>query len=126
MPTDASHLQRAVAAEQLAAHYLEARGLSVLERNLRCKVGELDLVCMEGAVLVIVEVRQRVRADFGGAAGSVTWRKQRKIIRAARYFFQRRPHWHAHRMRFDVIALEGLPDGDHRIVWIKDAFRSNW
>jgi putative endonuclease len=126
MPTDASHLQRAVAAEQLAAHYLEARGLSVLERNLRCKVGELDLVCKEGAVLVIVEVRQRVRADFGGAAGSVTWRKQRKIIRAARYFFQRRPHWHAHRMRFDVLALEGLPDGAHRIVWIKDAFRSNW
>jgi len=126
VPNDASHLQRAVAAEHLAAQYLEARGLVVLERNLRCKVGELDLVCMEGAVLAIVEVRQRVRTDFGGAAGSVTWRKQRKIIRAARYFFQRRPLWQAHRMRFDVLALEGLPDGAHRIVWIKDAFRSNW
>jgi len=126
VPNDASHLQRAVAAEQLAAQYLEARGLIVLERNLRCKVGELDLICLEGAVLAIVEVRQRVRTDFGGAAGSVTWRKQRKIIRAARYFFQRRPHWQTRRMRFDVLALEGLPDGAHRIVWIKDAFRSNW
>ena len=39
----------------------------VLARNVRCKVGELDLVCLDGAVLAIVEVRQRVRAEFGGA-----------------------------------------------------------
>jgi len=120
------HLQRGLAAEQLAADYLQARGLVLLERNLRCKAGEIDLVCLEGAVLAIVEVRQRVRTDFGGALSSVTWRKQRKLIRAARYFLQRRPHWQTHRMRFDVLALEGLPDGAHRIVWIKDAFRSNW
>jgi len=131
MPNDdshvhAPHLQRGLAAEQLAADYLQARGLVLLERNLRCKAGEIDLVCLEGAVLAIVEVRQRVRTDFGGALSSVTWRKQRKLIRAARYFLQRRPHWQTHRMRFDVLALEGLPDGAHRIVWIKDAFRSNW
>jgi putative endonuclease len=130
VPTDDSHphpphLQRGLAAEQLAADYLQAHGLVLLERNLRCKVGEIDLVCTEGAVLAIIEVRQRVRGDFGGALGSVTWRKQRKIIRAARYFFQRRPQWRTHRMRFDVVALEGLPDGAHRFVWIKDAFRSN-
>jgi putative endonuclease len=119
------HLQRGIAAEQLAADYLQARGLVVLERNLRCKVGEIDLVCLDGAVLAIIEVRQRVRADFGGALGSVTWRKQRKLIRAARYFLQRRPQWQTHRMRFDVLALEGLPDGAHRLVWIKDAFRAN-
>ncbi len=105
--------------------YLQARGLVLLERNLRCKLGEIDLVCLEGAVLALIEVRQRVRADFGGAAGSVTWRKQRKIMRCARYFLQRRPQWRAHRMRFDVLALDGLPDGAQRFVWIKDAFRAN-
>ncbi len=126
MPPDASHLKRALAAELLAAQYLEARGLVVLECNLRCKVGELDLVCLDGEVLAIIEVRQRARADFGGATASVTWRKQRKIIRAANYFLQRRAHWRSHRIRFDVVALEGLPDDAHRIVWIKDAFRTNW
>jgi putative endonuclease len=119
-----SRSQRGAAAEQLAAQYLQARGVVVLARNLRCRGGELDLVCLDGAVLAVVEVRQRGRADFGGAAGSVTPRKQRKIIRAARYFLQRQPPWRAHPMRFDVLALEGLPAAEHRMVWIKDAFRA--
>jgi putative endonuclease len=119
-----SRLQRGAAAEQLAAEYLQARGLEVLARNLRCRGGELDLVCLDGGVLAVVEVRQRGRADFGGAAGSVTRRKQRKIIRAARYYLQRQPAWRACAMRFDVLAVEGLPAGEQGIVWIKDAFRA--
>ena len=115
--------QRGSASEQLAAQYLQAQGLSVLARNLRCKAGELDLVCRDRDVLAIVEVRQRGRADFGGALGSVTRRKQRKIIRATQFFWQRRIEWRGYALRFDVIALEGLPDAAHRIVWIKDAFR---
>jgi putative endonuclease len=119
-----SRLQRGAAAEQLAAEYLQARGGVVLARNLRCRGGELDLVCLDGAVLAVVEVRQRGRADFGGASGSVTPRKQRKIIRAARFFLQRQPAWRLCAMRFDVIALQGLPAGEYCIVWIKDAFRA--
>jgi len=75
-------------AEQLAAEHLKARGLSVLARNLRCRAGEIDLICLDAQILAIVEVRQRRRVDFGGALGSVTWRKQRKIIRAARYLLR--------------------------------------
>jgi putative endonuclease len=115
---------RGAASEQLAAEYLQARGLILLARNLRCRGGELDLVCLDGDVLAIVEVRQRVRADFGGALASVTAVKQRKIIRAARYFACRQTGWRSHPMRFDVIGLEGLPDGEHRLAWIKDAFRA--
>jgi putative endonuclease len=118
-----SPLRRGAESEQLAAEYLQARGVRILARNLRCRAGELDLVGLDEGVLAIVEVRQRVRADFGGALGSVTWRKQRKIIRATRFFWQRQAEWRRHAMRFDVLALEGLPGGVHRIVWIKDAFR---
>lgn len=96
----------------------------MLANNLRCRTGELDLVCLDTDVLVIIEVRQRRKIDFGGALASVTWRKQRKIIRAAQFFLQRQADWRGHAMRFDVLALEGLPDGAHRIVWIKDAFRA--
>jgi putative endonuclease len=123
VPTD-SRLQRGTASEQLAAEYLKARGLVVLARNVRCRSGELDLVCLDGGVLVVVEVRQRGRIDFGGALASVTWRKQRKIIRAAQFFLQQQATWRRHAMRFDVLAVEGVPDGAHRIVWIKDACRA--
>jgi putative endonuclease len=119
-----SRLQRGTASEQLAVEYLHARGLVVLARNVRCRAGELDLVCLDGGVLAIVEVRQRANSDFGGALASVTWRKQRKIIRAAQFFLQRQAEWRSHVMRFDVLAVEGVPDGAHRIIWIKDAFRS--
>ena len=116
-------MQRGEAAELLAANYLQVRGLTVLGRNLRCKLGELDLVCLDDGVLAIVEVRQRESSQFGGAAASVTWSKQRKIIRAAQFFTQREPRWRNLSIRFDVVAIGGLPDGAHRIDWVKDAFR---
>lgn len=115
--------QRGAAAEELAAQYLQVRGLKILARNLRCKAGELDLVCLDERVLAIVEVRQRGSAEFGGALGSVTWTKQRKIIRTAQFFLRREERWKNLPMRFDVLAIEGLPDGAHRVDWVKDAFR---
>jgi len=114
---------RGVAAEELAAQYLKVRGLKILARNLRCKAGELDLVCLDAGVLAIVEVRQRGGGEFGGAAASVTCAKQHKIIRAAQFFLRREKHWRNFPVRFDVLAVEGLPQGAHRVDWIKDAFR---
>jgi putative endonuclease len=114
---------RGVAAEELAAQYLKVRGLKVLARNLRCKAGELDLVCLDRGVLAIVEVRQRGSDEFGGASASVTCAKQHKIIRAAQFFLRREKHWRNFPVRFDVLAIEGLPQGAHRVDWIKDAFR---
>jgi putative endonuclease len=119
-----SRLQTGSASEGLAVEYLHAQGLVVLARNVRCRAGELDLVCLDGDVLAIVEVRQRAKIDFGGALASVTWRKQRKLIRATQFFLQRQAGWRSHVMRFDVLAVEGVPGGAHRIVWIKDAFRA--
>jgi putative endonuclease len=115
---------RGSAAEALAAAYLASEGLEVLARNVRCKAGELDLVCRDGAVLVVVEVRQRVRSDFGGALASVTGVKRRKIIRATRYLLQRSPQWRNYRVRFDVIGVQGLPGASCELAWIKDAFRA--
>ena len=112
-----------MAAEQLAADYLQTRGLKILARNLRCRAGELDLVCLDADVLAIIEVRQRGSREFGGAAGSVTWKKRRKIVRATQYFLTMRTEWRTHAVRFDVFAVEGAPGGAHQLVWIKDAFR---
>jgi putative endonuclease len=120
---DQMRLQRGLAAEQLAAEYLQVRGVKILGRNLRCKAGELDLVCLDDGVLAVVEVRQRGSADYGGALASVTWAKQRKIIRATQ-FFLREKNWSHVPLRFDVVAIAGLPEGTHRVEWIRDAFRA--
>jgi putative endonuclease len=111
-------------AEDLAAAHLAAHGLTLLVRNLRCRAGEIDLVCRDGVVLVFIEVRQRAHADFGGALASVAPRKRCKLIRAARFVLHSRPAWARSIVRFDVVGVQGDPCGLHEIVWIKDAFRA--
>jgi len=105
------------AAEQLAARFLEARGLVIVERNYRCRAGEVDLVARDGDTLVFVEVRLRGGRAFGGAAASVDARKQAKVIRAAQYYLANRPDQPC---RCDVVALDQL--AADRIEWIRDAF----
>ncbi len=104
-------------AEALAADFLQVRGLRLIERNYRCRLGEIDLILADGPALVFVEVRLRRSADYGGAAASVTAAKRQRILRAARHYLSGRPE---RPCRFDVILLDALdPD---RIEWIKDAF----
>jgi putative endonuclease len=124
MSSGDSTSQRGAASEELAARFLQVQGLVILGRNLRCKVGELDLVGFDGEVLAIVEVRQRSAASFGGAPASVTSCKQRRIIRSARWFLAQRAEWRCHPLRFDVLAVEGPADRGQRILWLKDAFRA--
>jgi len=106
-------------AEDLAARFLERRGLTLLARNFRCRGGELDLVCRDGATLVFVEVRLRRNAAFGGAAASITARKQQRVILAARHYLAAHgaslPAERA--CRFDCVLLDG-----ERIDWLRDAF----
>jgi putative endonuclease len=102
--------------EQVGCRYLEDRGLRLVERNYRCRHGELDLVMRDGATLVFVEVRFRRSTRFGGAAESVDGHKQQRLTAAAGHYLQRHPSPLA--CRFDVLAIGA---GDH-IDWIKDAF----
>jgi len=104
-------------AEALAADYLQARGLRLLERNYSCRLGEIDLILTDGPVLVFAEVRLRRNPAFGGAAASVTAAKRQRILRAARHYLSGRAE---RPCRFDVLLLDAL-DAD-RIDWIKDAF----
>lgn len=116
--------QRGYAAERLAERYLAARGLTIVARNFRCRLGELDLVCLDAGELVVVEVRQRATRDFGGALASVTAAKRRRIIRAAAVFLSRFGRWRAHAVRFDVLGVEGRIDAEPEIIWLKAAFQS--
>jgi putative endonuclease len=110
-------------AESQAAAFLESQGLKLLERNFRCRGGEIDIVMQDGDVLVLVEVRSRASARFGGAAASVDPRKQRRLVLAARTLLAARSRYARMRVRFDVVAFESAASSDAVTNWIKDAFR---
>lgn len=104
------------AAEEQAARFLAARGLSIVGRNFRTRLGEIDLIARDGATLVFVEVRRRASsARFGGALGSIDGRKRRRLEAAARLYLARLRAEPA--CRFDVIALQG-----DEYTWLRDAF----
>jgi len=108
-------------AEQQACKHLQSHGLTLLEKNFSIKAGEVDLVMLDtkqaGETLVFVEVRYRKNADFGGAAASVTTKKQQRIIKAALAYQQK--HAPQSSMRFDVVAIEG---DNKKLNWIISAF----
>jgi len=111
---------KGAAGEQLAADYLQRKGLSVIERNFRVKGGEIDLVCRDGKTTVFVEVRLRSRSDFGGAAASITAAKQSRLILAARHWLLRHGETPC---RFDCMLLDGVEA--QNIEWLQDAFAAD-
>jgi putative endonuclease len=106
-----------VDAEAMAASFLEARGLTILTRNYRCRLGEIDLVARDGGTTVFVEVRRRASSSFGGAAASITSAKRLKLLKAARHYLSRSRTMPE--CRFDALLIQGDPP---RIEWIRDAF----
>jgi putative endonuclease len=92
-------------AENLAAAFLQAKGLTIIEKNFRAKVGEIDIIAKEGDEMIFVEVRARASRDFGGAAASVGGAKRRKLIKAAQLWLQVRG-WDGG-CRVDVVAVDG-------------------
>ena len=104
-------------AEARAAHYLERCGQRVVERNFRVRGGEIDLICRDGRTLVFVEVRQRSRGDFGGAAASITASKRRRIVLAAQHYLLGKADCDC---RFDCVLIDG-----EKLEWLKNAFAAD-
>lgn len=106
------------AAEAAAARHLEAHGLKLLDRNVRYREGELDLVCRDGQAVVFVEVRLRRHAGFGDGAASVDFAKRQRLVRAAQHYLI--SHWGSRlpACRFDIVSV----DANGTIEWIRDAF----
>ena len=112
------HTERGARAEAQAADWLRGKGLKLLERNVRSRFGEIDLVMEDGTTLVFVEVRYRSRDDYGGAAASVTPTKRARLQRAIGVYIASHPRAGARNLRADVVAISGRGD----VEWIPNAF----
>ena len=86
---------------------------------MRCRGGELDLVCLEGDTVVFVEVRLRTNPRFGSAAESITAAKWRRIVFAAKWWFIRAGRMYQDRpCRFDAVLFDNAAEPQ----WIRGAF----
>jgi putative endonuclease len=104
------------AGEDRAAAWYACRGYQIVERNWRCRAGEIDLVCARPEVLVFCEVKTRGSDRYGAPVETVTRSKQLRLRRlAAEYMFAHTCG--GHQTRFDVAAILG-----HRLVVVEGAF----
>lgn len=120
---------RGETAERVAACYLEARGYTILERNYRCKAGEIDLIAEDSArVLCFIEVRSRSQSerDFGLPVETVGRAKQARIARAAETYLAERGLDLGRPARFDVVGVSIDPaTGERALDLIENAFEAN-
>ena len=115
-------LERGRLWESRAAEFLEERGLRILARGYRCRLGELDLVGRDDSHLVIVEVRARSRSAVCSALESIGPHKRRRIVQATRHLLLRHPQWQTTPIRFDVVAFDAIDTAEPRIQWLQNAF----
>jgi putative endonuclease len=96
--------------EDTAAAHLERAGLVLVERNWRCREGEIDIVAVDGLVLVFCEVKTRSTAAFGSPAEAVSPAKLRRLrVLAARWLSEHPGRWED--LRFDVVSVLRTPGG---------------
>jgi putative endonuclease len=102
--------------ERVAVRHLEAAGMVVLDRNWRCREGELDVVARDGDTLVFCEVKTRRGTRYGSPAEAVVRAKARRLRRLALYWLAE-SGLHPPALRFDVVAVlahsRGAADVEH-------------
>ncbi|GAA0134132.1 YraN family protein [Paenibacillus sp. YSY-4.3] len=110
-------------AEEAGARYLQEQGYVLLERNWRCRSGEIDMIGRKDGVIVIIEVRSRSEHNeqFGTPAESVTPRKVKQIRETAAVYLHR-THQYNEPVRFDVLAVQMRRDEIISIEHIPAAF----
>ena len=103
--------------ETQAADYLEGNGMQIVEKNFRCRQGEIDLIGYHNGYLVFVEVKYRSTNRQGYALEAVDCRKQRKICRVADFYRYLHKIDDFANIRYDVVAIQ-----KGEISWVQNAF----
>ena len=109
------------AGEAAAARHLERCGFRIVEANVRCRLGEIDIVAFDAGVIVFVEVKGNRGRQYGAPEEMVTPFKQRRLTRLAGWYLQRRG-WLGRPARFDVVAVDWEESGVARVRHFRDAF----
>jgi putative endonuclease len=109
------------AAEDAAAMFLQGARMRIIERNVRFREGEIDIVGRDGDVWVFIEVKCRQARWGDGPGAAVSWRKQRRITRLAQHYLKWKRLGDV-RCRFDVVEVTIEEDGRTRVRHLASAF----
>lgn len=104
--------------EKLAGEYLENKGYQILEYNYRCRMGEIDIIALDGEYIVFVEVKYRKSLAQGYPCEAVTRKKQQTILKVAMVYMNQHGYGVHTPMRFDVVGIQG-----QEIMHIRNAFQ---
>ncbi|WP_243111936.1 YraN family protein [Butyrivibrio sp. CB08] len=107
--------------EDLACNYLKEHGCRILERNFRCKLGEIDIIARDGPYLCFIEVKYRKDNSFGAPQEAVNYSKRRRISSVSRFYLYSKKISFDSPIRYDVIAV-CASEGMLTFEWIKNAF----
>jgi putative endonuclease len=103
----AAHIEYGQRGEALAARWYERNGFTIVARNWRCRIGEIDLILRRGHMLVVAEVKARRSGAFGVPALAVTPTKQQRLRRLAAAWLAEHRVGRRMSVRFDVVAITG-------------------
>ena len=104
--------------ERVAAAHLVDAGMSIVDRNWRCDIGELDIVARDGDTLVVCEVKTRRGVQFGSPLEKVTSDKAERLRRlAARWIAERQVH--PSDVRIDIVGVVQTPRGRAQVEHVR-------
>jgi putative endonuclease len=107
--------------EERAASFLRSAGMRIIVSNYRCRLGEIDLVAVEGRVVVFVEVKSKRGSSHGSPEEMITAAKRRRLTMLARWFLMVRK-WTGRPARFDVVAIDWKRDRAGAVTHYRNAF----
>jgi putative endonuclease len=108
--------------EEYAGRYLEGKGYKVLEKNFRNKLGEIDLIALDGKVVCFIEVKTRKTRQYGAPFEAVHSTKQHKMVQMALCYLKFKFRTIDVLSRFDVISIYKTPEGQPIVEHIVNAF----
>jgi len=123
LPSRSDNRKKGAQGESLAAARLQKEGYRIIERNYRCRYGEIDLIAMDRQDVVFIEVKGRGSDTFGAPEEAIGPAKQKKISRVALHYLRERG-LDDRNARFDVVAVRFAPRGN-RVQLIRNAFDLN-
>ena len=107
--------------ENIASKYLKAKGFRIVERNFRCRMGEIDIIADKDGDLYFVEVKTRKNERYGTPFESITLKKQQKIVKIAQYFLLRaKKEVNCH---FSVVGIMLGNQENHKVDFLENAFQ---
>jgi putative endonuclease len=109
--------------EECAAAFLRRRGFSLLEANYRSRLGEIDIVALDGEVVVFVEVKSKSGPRYGRPGEMLTPVKRRRLTRLALAYLQMKG-WLGRPARFDVVSIDWSEDPEGAVRHYRNAFEA--